>query len=379
MASQQPARKSALRSARRSVVNDTDTQSQTHAQSAVHTLRSPEDIRTALLSELDLHLSTTNNKRGRPFQRKTINAYVNAGKALSAWIGASQHVNAAGVVVESFTDVDVSTANAFFRWWYETKDVPKSQDGQGGYTGGVSTQQRNLRALFLYLADEYDHPNPYLDPKFNRYAAPQLGKPKTLSEEFVRDILSLTAWGPERRDFENTRDHALFRVLTEGLRAEEILNLQVDDLDLPNGTLVVVPLKGQRNSTDARPIPLQPSTVKALTRYLRLRATHPRADSGHRDPAWLWLGTRGGGRLAYKGLYHLVKRRTGQAGYDPDEVSPHSFCHTWCHDLLDAGVSGENVMAIRGWSSASMLRRYGADQASQRAINAVHQLGDRYQ
>ncbi|MEV0690474.1 site-specific integrase [Streptomyces sp. NPDC050388] len=379
MASQQPARKSALRSARRSVVDVTDTQTQTHAQSAVHTLRSPEDIRTALLSELDLHLSTTNNKRGRPFQRKTINAYVNAGKALSAWIGASQHVNAAGVVVESFTDVDVSTANTFFRWWYETKDVPKSQDGQGGYTGGVSTQQRNLRALFLYLADEYDHPNPYLDPKFNRYAAPQLGKPKTLSEEFVRDILSLTAWGPERRDFENTRDHALFRVLTEGLRAEEILNLQVEDLDLPNSTLVVVPLKGQRNSTDARPIPLQPSTVKALTRYLRLRATHRRADSGHRDSAWLWLGTRGGGRLAYKGLYHLVKRRTGQAGYDPDEVSPHSFCHTWCHDLLDAGVSGENVMAIRGWSSASMLRRYGADQASQRAINAVHQLGDRYQ
>ncbi|MFD0225184.1 tyrosine-type recombinase/integrase [Streptomyces hirsutus] len=371
------ARKSALRSARRSVVSVTDTQSQTHAQSAVRALTSPEDVRAALLSELDLHLSTTTNKRGRPFQRKTINAYVNAGKALSAWIGASQHVNAVGVVVESFTDVDVSTANTFFRWWYETKDVPKSQDGQGGYTGGVSTQQRNLRALFLYLAEEYDHPNPYLDPKFHRYAAPQLGKPKTLSEEFVQDVLSLTAWGrePERREFGTVRDHALLRVLTEGLRAEEILNLQVDDLDLPNRTLVVVPLKGQRNSVDARPIPLQPSTVKALQRYLRLRTTHPLAESS----PFLWLGMRGGRPLRYKALLHMVKRRAEQAGYDPGEVTPHSFCHTWCHDLLDAGVSGENVMAIRGWSSASMLRRYGADQASQRAINAVHQLGDRYQ
>ncbi|WP_244173615.1 hypothetical protein [Streptomyces recifensis] len=114
-----------------------------------------------------MHLETTTNKHGRPFQRRTINAYVNAGKALSNWIGASQHVNEAGVVVESFTDVDVSTLNHYFRWRYETKDVSKSQDGQGGYTGGVNTQQRNLRALFLYLADEYGHPNPYDDPKLH--------------------------------------------------------------------------------------------------------------------------------------------------------------------------------------------------------------------
>ncbi|MET8947641.1 site-specific integrase [Streptomyces sp. NPDC004542] len=335
-------------------------------------------MRNALLAELDLHLSTTTNKHGRPFQRKTINAYVNAAKALSAWIGRAQHVNAVGVVVESFTDVDVSTANAFFRWWYETRDVPKSQDGKGGYTGGVNTAQRNIRPLFLYLADEYGHPNPYLDPRFHRYSAPALGKPKTLSEEFVQDVLNLTAWGPGRRDFEATRDHALTRVLTEGLRAEEILNLQVQDIDLPNATLLVVPLKGQRNSVDARPIPLQPSTVKALQRYIRVRQSHPRATAGHKDSAWLWLGTRGRGRLAYKGLYWIVKRRTEQAGYDSADVSPHSFCHTWCHDLLDAGVSGENVMAIRGWSSASMLRRYGADMASQRAVDAVHQLGDRY-
>ncbi|MFE7269771.1 hypothetical protein ACFU95_04200, partial [Streptomyces sp. NPDC057623] len=180
---QRGARKSALRAPRRVAESATDTDTRAHSAASVHALTSPEDVRAALISELDLHLSTTTNKHGRPFQRKTINAYVNAGKALSAWIGASQHVNAVGVEVTSFTDVDVSTANAFFRWWYQTKDVPKSQDGKGGYTGGVNTTQRNLRALFVYLAEEYDHPNPYDDPKFHKYAAPQLGKPRTLSEE----------------------------------------------------------------------------------------------------------------------------------------------------------------------------------------------------
>ncbi|MFJ7955413.1 hypothetical protein ACIQ62_03875 [Streptomyces sp. NPDC096319] len=85
---------------------------------------------------------------------------MNAGKALSAWIGASAHVKVLGVVVTSFTDVDTGTANAFFPWWHQTKDVPKSQDGQGGYTVGVGATQRNLRALFVCLAEEYHHPNP---------------------------------------------------------------------------------------------------------------------------------------------------------------------------------------------------------------------------
>ncbi|WP_435616412.1 hypothetical protein, partial [Streptomyces sp. 1222.5] len=31
--------------------------------------------------------------------------------------------------------------------------MPESQDGKGGYTGGLSTTQRNLRPLFAYLAD----------------------------------------------------------------------------------------------------------------------------------------------------------------------------------------------------------------------------------
>ncbi|MCX5605889.1 site-specific integrase [Streptomyces phaeochromogenes] len=370
---QRGARKSALRAPRRVAESATDTDTRAHSAASVRALTSPEDVRAALISELDLHLSTTTNKHGRPFQRKTINAYVNAGKALSAWIGASQHVNAVGVEVTSFTDVDVSTANAFFRWWYQTKDVPKSQDGKGGYTGGVNTTQRNLRALFVYLSEEYDHPNPYDDPKFHRYAAPQLGKPKTLSEEFIQDTLDITAWGPGRKDFETTRDHALLRVLTEGLRAEEILNIRVQDLDLQGAILVVVPLKMDRNSVDGRVIPLQPSTVKALQRYLRLRPTNKR----HTEP-WLWLGLNNRSRLGYSGLWNMTKRVAERAGYDSAEVSPHCWCHSWADDLKARGVSGEHIMAIRGWKSPAMLRRYGADMASQRAVNIMHNLGDRY-
>ncbi|MFI6276317.1 tyrosine-type recombinase/integrase [Streptomyces sp. NPDC050988] len=141
----------------------------------------------------------------------------------------------------------------------------------------------------------------------------------------MSDVLKATGNGsPEVRDFQIVRDHAIIRVLTEGLRAEELLNLRVQDLDLAQRTMLVIPLKMDRNSVDARVIPLQPKTAKALAWYLRVRATHTMADA----TPFLWLGMRGRGALQYRGLYVLVKKRAKDAGYDPAQVAPHSFCHT---------------------------------------------------
>jgi integrase len=46
-----------------------------------------------------------------------------------------------------------------------------------------------------------------------------------------------------------------------------------------------------------------------------------------RTPA-LWLGTRNRGPMTGSGLYQMLLRRAGQAGYDPD-VHPHQFRHTF--------------------------------------------------
>lgn len=109
---------------------------------------------------------------------------------------------------------------------------------------------------------------------------------------------------PRVRDFERTRDHAIIRVLTEGLRANELLRLTVDSLHLDDSLLQVPPIKGARASRAGRIVPLQPKTVLALRRYLRAREGHRHAGGG-----WLWLGTRGRGRLKYSGLYRMINRR----------------------------------------------------------------------
>ncbi|WP_329306956.1 site-specific integrase [Streptomyces sp. NBC_01260] len=311
-------------------------------------------VRAAFQQDYATHLRASNNKHGRPYQEKTVTAYCKAVRALDQWMTAEG-------MEEDFLSLDTALLNRFFRWYFNGHDQ-----------GGTNTLQRNLRTFCSYLEAEYDIPNPYRDKKLQRYAPPTGAKPKTLSHDFIGELLKVTGNGhPRVRDFEKVRDHAIIRVLTEGLRAEELLTLRLDYLHLEQGLLQVVPLKDARAAGEGRIIPLQPKTVVALTRYLRARENHKLSEG-----EWLWLGSRNRGRLTYSGLYRMLGRRAKDCGYG--SVSPHQFRHTFTDDLLSAGVSGEDVMTVAGWKDRTMLKRYAADMATTRAVKAVKSQGDRY-
>ncbi|NUV61939.1 tyrosine-type recombinase/integrase [Streptomyces sp. CAI-85] len=331
-----------------------------HGTTRTTTLRSiprqPDrsDIRQATAQDYATHLRASNNKHGRPYTEKTVRSYVEAVRALDQWMSREG-------VEGDFLSVGTDTLNLFFRAYFQAHSQ-----------GGTNSTQRNLRPFFMWLEEEHDHTNPYRDKKFQRYAPPSAGRPKTLSQEFIRDLLRTTGNGsPKVREFEKVRDHAIIRALTEGLRSEELLSLRLDSLDLEQGLAQVVPLKDARATGEGRIIPLQPKTVVALSRYIRAREAHKMADLD-----WLWLGTRNRGHLTYSGLYRMVNRRAKEAGYEG--CHPHQFRHTATDDLLSAGVSGEDVMTIQGWKDPTMLRRYASDMAVSRAVKVAKKLGDRY-
>jgi hypothetical protein len=60
-----------------------------------------------------------------------------------------------------------------------------------------------------------DNPHPSSDD-LNRYAPVKTRSP-TLSLDFIKDLLEVPGNG-KSRDFAGVRDHALIRVLSEGLR-----------------------------------------------------------------------------------------------------------------------------------------------------------------
>ncbi|WAX79961.1 tyrosine-type recombinase/integrase [Streptomyces sp. KMM 9044] len=344
------------------------------------------------MSDYATHLRASNNKRGRPYAEKTVTAYTKAARTLDRWLSTSPQVSAAQADISaaqragvaqptSFLECDAPALNLFFRAHYD--------GGKGDRQGGTHTLQRNLRPFFIkWLEAEYDHENPYNDARLQSYAHPEDVRPQTLSVEFIRDLLQVTGGGnPRVLAFEKVRDHAIVRVLTEGLRAEELLSLRLDHLHLDQGLIgPVTPLKEARASGEGRIIPLRPRTVVAITRYLRARESHRRANPNSPDyTEWLWLGTRDRDRLTYSGLYRMLNRRAADAGYgnpdNPDSksiVHPHQFRHTTVDDLLSAGVSEGDVMTIAGWKDPTMLRRYAADMAATRAVNAVKRMGDRY-
>jgi site-specific recombinase XerD len=219
----------------------------------------PREMRQMMISEFGDWLRTQTNKQHRPFQEETILAYSNAALALSTWLDEVD-----------FTGCDTAVLNRFFRAFYESHSQ-----------GGTNTKQRNLRHLFTWLEGTHGYPHPYTSALV-RYA-PVKGRPSTLSGDFIQDLLEVTGGG-KARDFRGARDHAMIRMLTEGVRRAELVQVRLADLlvDLISTPFVrVVPLKGARAEDDGRIVPLTPETARAIVAYLRARRSHAKADLSH--------------------------------------------------------------------------------------------------
>jgi site-specific recombinase XerD len=167
--------------------------------------------------------------------------------------------------------------------------------------------------------------------------------------------------------FYDRRDEAVVRMLLDcGLRVSELCGLTTGDVDVDR-EMAIVTGKGRK----VRPVYFGARTSRALDRYKRIRRQHRWA---HADA--LFLGERG--PLTPDGVREILRLR-GEAAGIKDRLHPHRLRHTWAHDFLMAGGGERDLKRLAGWSSDTMLERYGSSAADVRAREAARRLrrGDR--
>ena len=81
--------------------------------------------------------------------------------------------------------------------------------------------------------------------------------------------------------------------------------------------------------------------------------------------------------MTESGIAQMLERRCDQAGLD--KVHPHQIRHTAAHTWLAAAGAEVSAMRNFGWRSRTMLSRYEASVADERARDEAHRLalGDR--
>jgi integrase/recombinase XerD len=169
-----------------------------------------------------------------------------------------------------------------------------------------------------------------------------------LTADEVEQVLAV----PDTRKSLGVRDRAILELLySTGIRRSECTNLQLADVELGRGVLLVREGKGGRD----RFVPVGERAAEWLERWLTFRpryVTPP--DAG--NLGWLFLSKRGG-PLAPKRLSELVRRYIEASGVGKSG-SCHLLRHTMATLMLEAGADIRHIQEILGHAVLSTTALY---------------------
>ncbi len=144
------------------------------------------------------------------------------------------------------------------------------------------------------------------------------------------------------------RDRALLELLYgTGARISEAVGLDVDDLDVASG---VVLLRGKGGKE--RLVPIGSYARAAIEAYL-LRG---RTELNSKGSPALFLNARGG-RLSRQSAWTVIVRTAERAGVSA-EVSPHTLRHSFATHLLEGGADVRVVQELLGHASVTTTQIY---------------------
>lgn len=174
---------------------------------------------------------------------------------------------------------------------------------------------------------------------FSRVQMPRLTKKilPALTKEAVHRILDQT---------KTERDAAIVLFLLDsGVRATELVQMDIGDVSMKTGTVSVREGKGQKDRTTY----VGAKTRKQLRRYLLER-------DNLEDDDPLFVSAKGGGRLTYYGLAQMLKRLRKACGVK--ECHAHTFRRTFAINCLRNGMDIFVLAKLMGHADLTVLQQY---------------------
>lgn len=169
--------------------------------------------------------------------------------------------------------------------------------------------------------------------------------PRAISPDHVRQLLA----GINRRTAIGRRDYAIFLLLAQlGLRAGEVVSLELDDIDWNAGRLSVRGKSGRRNE-----LPLPADVGEAIVAYLRHgrpRSTSRRVFLRGKAPIRGFVGP--------SAIASLVRHALERAGINAPTKGAHQFRHGLATQMLRKGASLTEIGELLGHRSPETTKIY---------------------
>jgi len=184
----------------------------------------------------------------------------------------------------------------------------------------LATHYRNLKAFFNFLKREgYIKENP-----IERIPAFKLSRqyPHILEDIQVSELLQ----APNQKTWEGYRNYViLLTFLDTGMRVEELIRLNLQDINLGTRSIIIQEGKGDKS----RQVFMGKKLTKAMHRWIEQR--------GYKAYEEALFTTRQGERLKQRNLEKIIERLAKKAGITGVRCYPHTLCHTFATSYIRNG------------------------------------------
>lgn len=224
---------------------------------------------------------------------------------------------------------------------YHVRDYLVSRHDQGLGNRSLQRELSSLRGFFAHLVKQHGFSGNPADAARAPRAARTL--PKPLDTDQMAGLLDV-----ETDDELETRDLAIWELFySSGLRLAELVGLNLTDLDLQEGSVLIRHGKGNKS----RIVPVGRKAREALDHWLMLRGNYaPPGESA------LFL-SRLGKRIAPRTVHARLERWQLRLGI-AEHLHPHRLRHSFASHLLESSGDLRAVQELLGHANLSTTQIY---------------------